>query len=170
MTHKWNYFIDASTSRTGIVLLRDDRKKVIITDLDFSRIPSKRNSDKITNQINKFRKIKQELDKFTKKYPPAEDIYIEGIFVKPAFLNSSEVLIKFHGFLILYFIEHNLIYYPPRSIKKKLTGNGNAKKEDVRKMLEEKYGIEFSNDDQSDAFAVMEYWMRKEGEMLEVNL
>ena len=102
MKHKWNYFIDASTSRTGITLLREDKKKIVITSLNFSNIKTDAKLGKAERQALKFRKIKEELDKFVKKYPPATDIYMEGIFVKPQFLNSSEVSIKFHGFLMLY--------------------------------------------------------------------
>ena len=167
MKHKWTYFIDASTTRTGITLLRDDEKKVIVTHLNFSNIHQDRQLNKQDNQIIKFREIKKKLDEFTKKYPLTQKIYIEGIFVKPTFLNSSEVLIKFHGFLILYFIDYNLNYFAPKSIKKIVTGNGNANKKDVREILETKYRIEFNNDDQSDAFAVMECWLQKNEKIID---
>ena len=97
---------------------------MIVTHLNFSNIHQDRQLNKQDNQIIKFREIKKKLDEFTKKYPLTQNIYIEGIFVKPTFLNSSEVLIKFHGFLILYFIDYNLNYFAPKSIKKIVTGNG----------------------------------------------
>lgn len=154
MRHKWTYFIDASTKRTGITLLRDDEKKILITDIDFSKAKIPNNLSRIEVQIVKFNYIKEKLDLFIKKYPPDKRIYMEGIFVKSAFLNSSEVLLKFHGFLILYFIKHDIKYIPPKTIKKVVTGNGNAKKEEVKKKLEENYKLRFNNLDQSDSFAL----------------
>lgn len=158
MKHKWTYFIDASTSRTGITLLRDDYKKIIVTDLDFKYKIDKKLT-KTEQQINKFKQIKKQLDEFVTKYPPMDTIYMEGIFVKSSFLNSSEVLLKFHGFLIMYFIDYQIEYFPPKTIKKLITGNGNAKKDEVRKTLENKYEINFKNEDQSDSFAVFDYFI-----------
>lgn len=110
-------------------------------------------------QIDKFILIKEMLDDFTTSFSPDFSLYIEGIFIKPAFLHSSEMLLKLHGFLILYFIKHKIHFVPPTIIKKAITGKGNSSKEDVRKKLEEKYHIVFQNNDQSDAFALMEYYL-----------
>jgi len=166
--HKWTYFIDASTANTGITMLRDDKKKVIITDLNFSKC-NKYDKDlhKAEKHVEKLKQIKEMLDEFVKKYPPTETIYMEGIFVQRTFLNSSEVLLKFHGFLIMYFIEHEFKYLPPKTIKKEITGKGNATKEEVREVLEEKYQIKFKNYDESDSFAIFEYWMKTYDEMID---
>lgn len=158
MKHKWTYFIDASTTNTGITMLRDDNKKLIVTSINFSKYKANKKLSKAECHVEKFHHIKTILDDFTKKYPPMKTIYMEGIFVKPAFLNSSEVLLKFHGFLIGYFIDYNIVYYPPKTIKKLITGNGNANKEDIRKVLEMKYQIDFNNYDESDSLAVFEYY------------
>lgn len=158
--YKWYYFLDASTTRTGIVLLRSDYRKILVTDLDFSGIIVDKMMSKAQKHVAKFKAIKLLLDDFTKQYPPEDTLYVEGIFVKSAFLNSSEVIIKFHGFLISYFINYDIDYYPPKTIKKAITGNGNTNKDDVREILERKYKIKFMNLDQSDAFAVFVYYVQ----------
>lgn len=166
--HKWTYFIDASTANTGITMLRSDKKKVVVTDLNFSDCGKYgKDMNKAEKHVKKLKKIKEKLDCFIKKYPPEETIYMEGIFIQKSFLNSSEVLLKFHGFLIMYFIDHEFIYMPPKTIKKEIAGNGNATKEKIREILEEKYKVKFKNCDESDSFAVFECWMKTQVEMID---
>lgn len=152
----WNYYIDASTTRTGIVIENSKKDITVITSLDFSKHKVTKES-KAEKQFDKFKYIKEKLDEFTAKYPPGDTICIEGIFVKPSFLNSSEVVIKLHGFLMLYFIDKEIQFYPPKSIKKVVLGNGNAAKQDVFDFVRSRYQIQCENYDQSDAFAVMLY-------------
>ncbi|MEG0737336.1 MAG: crossover junction endodeoxyribonuclease RuvC [Longicatena sp.] len=158
MQQKYNYYIDASTTRTGITLENTETGEIIITHLDFPKITTK-NTTKVEKQFEKFKAIKNILDDFTKKFP-YEEIIMEGIFINPAFLNSSEVVIKLHGFLMAYFISTTMTFYPPKSIRKTLLGKGNAKKEEVWEFIKEQYMIECANFDQSDSFAVYLYHKR----------
>lgn len=157
---KYNYYIDASTTRSGIVLeekneLNKKHSNLIITDLDFHKFKnSDPNMTHVERQVEKFRFIHDCLDRFTKEYPPADQIVLEGIYINPARLNSTSVLLKLHGFLMDYFIDKELIFIPPASIKKAITGSGNAKKELVQQTLAECFNIQFKNFDQSDAFAL----------------
>lgn len=158
---KYNYYIDASTTRSGIVLeekdeLNENNSNLIITDLDFHKFKNS-NSDMthVERQVEKFRFIHDCLDRFTEEYPPADQIVLEGIYINPTRLNSTSVLLKLHGFLIDYFINKELVFIPPASIKKAVTGIGNAKKELVQKMIRDRFDhIPFQNFDQSDAFAL----------------
>lgn len=154
----WNYFIDASTTNTGITLVSSS--KIICTSVNFSKIYPKtlKELSKAEQQVQKLHIIRKILDEFTKKYPLGDILVMEGIYVQPKFLNSSEFLLKLHGFLIGYFDKEFIQYYPPSVIKKKITGNGNANKKIVQETLEQQYQISFSNDDQSDSLAVYEYW------------
>lgn len=154
---KYNYYIDASTTRSGIVLEKadiQDHKEIIITDLDFHKFKSKEGQTHLERQVEKFQFIHFCLDQFIKQYPVANKIVIEGIYINPARLNSTSVLLKLHGFLMDYFIDKELIFIPPASIKKAITGSGNAKKELVQQTLAECFNIQFQNFDQSDAFAL----------------
>lgn len=158
---KYNYYIDASTTRSGIVLeekdeLNENNSNLIITDLDFHKFKnSDPNMTHVERQVEKFRFIHDCLDRFTKEYPPADQIVLEGIYINPARLNSTSVLLKLHGFMIDYFIDKELVFIPPASIKKAVTGIGNAKKELVQKTIRDCFDhIPFQNFDQSDAFAL----------------
>lgn len=54
-----------------------------------------------------------------------------------------------------YFMEIPFVSIPPTVVKKVITGKGNAKKEVVRRILEESYNFQFKNDDESDAMALL---------------
>jgi crossover junction endodeoxyribonuclease RuvC len=43
---------------------------------------------------------------------------------------------------------------PPKTLKKYTTGNGNASKDEMVLALKNKYGVEFSTNDEADAFAL----------------
>lgn len=58
----------------------------------------------------------------------------------------------------------------PKSIKKLITGNGNATKEDVSKCLNDYVGdFEYLNDDESDATAVAVAWLIKNEKVKQVD-
>lgn len=88
---------------------------------------------------------------------------MEDIFVQPSHRYSSEILLKLHGLVFEIFRDHQFVAYPPKTVKKAITGNGNADKETVQTALKELYKIEFENDDQSDALAVYETYRREKG-------
>lgn len=157
MATQWDYFIDASTSNTGITLVSPS--KIICSSVNFSKILPKPSSyEKAEQHVEKLKGIRDILEEFTTQFPPTSTLHLEGIFVQPKFLNSSEVLLKLHGFLIGYFIEHEFEYYPPSIIKQAITGKGNSAKQVVQTALANKYGVTFQDFDQSDSLAVYEYW------------
>ena len=153
--NKYNYYIDASTTRMGIVLEDIENHELIITDLNFSKFHCKKDEPHMKRQIEKFRYISDRLNEFIEKWPTGEKIVLEGIFLNSFHKNSSEILLKLHGFLINKFLDKELVFIPPAHIKKTITGKGNAKKEEVLLNIQKQAGsIEFYNNDQSDAFAV----------------
>ena len=157
----WNYYLDPSTTNTGIVLESTTTKKLLIFSLDFSKIKIDKDIDKSNHFNAKLKQIYPIFQQLIQEFPPSS-IYMEGIFIQPKFFTSSSVLLKFHGFLSTIFINYPIYYHPPKQIKKRITGNGNASKEEVKDKLEEKYQIQFKNNDQSDAFAIWEYeWEEK---------
>lgn len=152
----YDYYIDASTTRTGLTLVASDNNEIIVTHLDFSKVKYPSGNINVQNKILKFKYIKMTFDSLLQEYP-CKDVYIEGVFVKPNFLHSSEVLIKLHGFLMLYFIDCKIEFFPPKTIKKELLKNGNGSKADLYNLIEEKYNLKCLNFDQSDSFAIMLY-------------
>ena len=154
MNRKWNYYIDASTTNMGIVLCCEDTKEILITSLSFKKY---RNKDKQTalSHYHKLSCIHGILQAFTQDFPPSLHIVMEGIFIQPRFKNSSEILLKLHGMLMTIFMGRNFSFIPPASVKKAITGRGDVPKSKVRETLEEKYGTEFKNEDESDAFALL---------------
>lgn len=102
----------------------------------------------------KFGVIKDYLDDLKREYR-IDLVCVEGIFVHPGYNQSSQTLLKLHGFLMGYFLDVPFISIPPSVVKKTITGKGNSKKEEVRRILEESYNFQFKNDDESDAMALL---------------
>lgn len=102
----------------------------------------------------KFGVIREYLDDLKKEYR-IDLVCVEGIFVHPGYNQSSQTLLKLHGFLMGYFLDVPFASIPPSVIKKIITGKGNAKKEEVRRILEESFNFQFKNDDESDAMALL---------------
>lgn len=151
----YNYYIDASTTRMGIVLEDEENRVLFITDLSFTKFKCNKNENHTKKQINKFRYISNKLNSFIEKWPTGDKIVLEGIFLNPTRRNSSEVLLKLHGFLMHKFLDKELIYIPPAHIKKAITGKGNASKEQVSNRIQKSNEhIHFYNNDQSDAFSI----------------
>lgn len=73
-------------------------------------------------------------------------------------IKSADTLSKIRGFVIASFISRNIEFktYSPREIKKALTGNGNADKNQIAKMVSTLLNIKTDNlkDDETDAIAI----------------
>lgn len=150
---KIRLFLDVSSSNTGVVIFNEKTKKVSLDSINLKELKKPQQMELVDFQKIKIGLIKEYFDKLKQRYI-IESVYLEGIFIQPKFLKSSEILLKLHGFLMGYFIDTPQYFLSPSSIKKEITGKGNAKKEEVRMKLEEIYGDIFKNDDISDAFAL----------------
>ena len=73
--------------------------------------------------------------------------------------NAVIVQSELHGVVKLYCEENNIQYvaYSPSEIKKHATGKGNAKKSDMVKAAQEKYGLKSSDDNEADAVHIYHY-------------
>lgn len=100
----------------------------------------------------RLRTIYKEINKFSANYP-CKEVVVESGFTR--FNRATQVLYRVHGLIEFMFSEAEYFSYAPTSVKKTITGNGRATKEEVcEKILSLYKNIKFKNDDESDAFAV----------------
>lgn len=109
--------------------------------------------------------IAQEIKALYKKYPEANRIVKERAFSNGR-IAATQAIFKVVGAWELTSHLHGVDEFTdiaPTSVKKLLTGNGRASKEDVAQAVKNLTGIETSNNDESDAIAVLwAYCMQNE--------
>ncbi len=105
-----------------------------------------------------YEKMRESRDFFLKmidEYSPDTMVIEEGFLGKN--FQSSDILSMLRGVLISVSLEKNLLFasYPPRVIKKSLTGNGNSQKSQVSYMVKKIFNIAKDlSPDESDALAI----------------
>lgn len=151
-----NLYLDVSSTNTGVCIENPLQNSIKLSNIHFKNLSKPSQMPIVDFQKLKIGLIKEELDRILKKYN-VQTVYIEGIFINAKFLNSSETLLKIHGFLMGYFLDIPVYYIPPRMIKKFITNSGNGTKEDVMGILNEFYDIDLSDDNQADALALCVY-------------
>lgn len=153
---KINLYLDVSSTNTGVCIENPSQNTIKLSNINLKKLSKPSQMPLVDFQKIKIGLMKEELDSILKDYV-VQAVYIEGIFIQPKFLNSSEFLLKIHGFLMGYFMDIPVYYFPPKVIKKFITGNGNASKEDVLRKLNEFYQIQLNDDNQADALALCVY-------------
>lgn len=101
--------------------------------------------------------IAQAVENLYKEYPDAEMIVKERSFSNGR-VKATQQIFKVVGIweLMSYLAGHDVFTdIAPNSVKKEVTGNGRASKKLVAEKVEELTGITASNDDESDAIAVL---------------
>lgn len=146
--------MDVSSTNTGVAILLEDGR-VLMDSINLKRFQKPSCMSIVDYEKVKIGVIKEYLENLKEEYMISL-VCVEGIFVQPKFHQSSQILLKLHGFLMGYFLNIPFYSIPPSIIKKYITGNGNATKEEVRRILEERYKHEFKNEDESDAMALLE--------------
>jgi Holliday junction resolvasome RuvABC endonuclease subunit len=95
--------------------------------------------------------IGQELVKLKDAYKPSV-VTIEQGFSR--FNTSTQVIYRVHGLANYLFYDTEQVYYPPKKVKEAII-RGDATKKLVQQIINNAYpDIKFSDEDQSDAFAV----------------
>jgi len=148
------YALDLSLNSTGICIFTNDGKFIKAFTIDT-------HAEKETRL-----KLKVIGDYFTtimEKYPPEKIIIEQGFY---RFNRSTQQLFKVQGIASYIFYKYEQIYYPASTIKKVITGKGNATKKAVKDTILEKYpDVKFENYDQSDAYAVgLTYFINRANE------
>jgi Holliday junction resolvasome RuvABC endonuclease subunit len=146
------YAFDLSLSCTGVTIFSNEGVPILIES--FETKSEKQTSGKLKLIADKVLELKE-------KYEP-EKIILEGCFTR--FNTSTQQIYRVHGLINYLFWEFPQIYFQPMSVKKQVGGRGNMKKDEIQKIILEKYpDINFENTDQSDAFSVGLCYFIKEG-------
>jgi len=140
---KYVYALDISLSNTGIAIFTPEGKFVECSSIDTTKEKDLR---------GKLIIIANEYIKFIKEYTPSV-VVMEQSFTR--YNISTQMIFRCVGLTNYIFSSYEQISIPSTTIKKILTGKGNAKKEEVRKyVLKICPDIKFNNLDESDAVAI----------------
>ncbi|GIU69807.1 MAG: hypothetical protein KatS3mg002_1043 [Candidatus Woesearchaeota archaeon] len=135
--------IDLSLSNTGISYF-ENKKLCDVFSIDTKKIKK----DQFCRMFYLTDKIKNYI--FEKN--PDIIVFESGFY---RYNTSTEVLYRLQGMLFYNIKEYNFIFYSPSTIKKIITGKGNSKKEEVYRIIKNKFPeIEINNLDESDAIAI----------------
>ena len=86
------------------------------------------------------------------KYPPSVAVIEQGFY---RFHLATQQLYKVQGIANLAYYDIPIVYFSPISVKKAVTGNGRASKDEVAEAVLKKYsGVTVLDNDQSDAIAI----------------
>lgn len=144
------YGLDLSLSCTGCTIY-DLEKKDFVYIGSVSTEKVKKQKNRYHNAI-KLKEIYNWLNNLREKYPPTI-VAIERGFSR--FNAATQTIYRVHGITNLLFSDVDQIYYPPKTVKEAIY-KGNATKAQVQKIIKNNFvDIEFSNEDESDSFAVV---------------
>lgn len=140
--------IDQSLTGTGLIIL--DEHGGIIKE----KLITTKSSQKIEDR---FIDIFENIYLFIK---PGDKIYIEGLSLYSTGQRLAEIFALHYIIrLKLHENEYNYTIIPPKTLKKWITDNGNAKKDLMMLKIYKRWGIEFTNNNLADAYALAKYGM-----------
>jgi crossover junction endodeoxyribonuclease RuvC len=154
--NKYLCALDLSLNSTGVCIFTTEGDYVEKLTID---------THKIENTQLKLREIGNIFENLIEKYD-FEIIAIEKGFSR--FAKSTQQLYRCFGVASYIFSSYPQFYYPSGTIKKVVTGKGNASKKSVQDAINKMYpDIAFNSFDESDAFAVgLTYLVKEKGRTL----
>lgn len=127
-------FIDLSGSITGLTIEDVETTKTETYKIKVNQFPKITHNRHLKSQM-KIKDLDEKIDEIieekVKGIEEIEEVIIEAPFVNPRFLNSSESVLKLHGYALYKFRDFKITYIEPNLWKKLVTGNGKANKQDV---------------------------------------
>lgn len=142
-----NYYIgiDLSLTNTGIIVLNSEGHLV-----DQHSIKPKSKGDE------RLVEIKTQLHYYLSKYDEPFSICIEGYSYGSKNRGLPFQIGELGGVIKSSLFEKGLQYklVPPTTMKKFITGKGNAKKEEIQSSIKQKWGIEFTDNNLADAYGL----------------
>lgn len=141
---RYAYGFDLSLSCSGIAIIDiDSLEPRLITSIETD--PKQNHGERLYEQYNFIGKV-------VNVFKP-EKIYIEKGFSRHAV--ATQAIFKMVGCVNMLLKEYEPVYLAPTTVKKNITGNGRAKKDELREALESKFpNTTFKNEDESDALGV----------------
>lgn len=141
--------LDVSMNSTGWAVLSFDGSSIKYVDSGIIKANTKQSHGlRMRKQRNVFEEIMT-------KYP-TDNVAREAGFSRH--IKSTQILYKIYGVTEEFFAENNLVEIAPTTIKKLVTGNGRADKDQIEFFVRDKIvlpdGFEFQSDDESDAVAI----------------
>ncbi|PZM85007.1 crossover junction endodeoxyribonuclease RuvC [Candidatus Gracilibacteria bacterium] len=142
--------IDPGTTTVGFSLLKSKNQKIEIIDFGVLKTPPK------IDLGLKLLEIGKDINDLIKNYN-VEKIVIEKLFFHSNVKTAIDVA-QARGVILYESIKNNLIIeeYTPLQVKKAITGNGKANKNQLKKAIQILFGLEESPkyDDAADAIAM----------------
>lgn len=125
----------------------------------------------ITNDLNGMERLAYILSVLDNvlKYEEITHVCMEGYYIAPGRLNGTIGMAELGGAIKLLCLSRGLptILVPPMTLKKYVTGRGNAKKQEVLTAVKQRWGKAFISSDKADAYALFMFgteWLQdKEG-------
>lgn len=152
MENKYIYALDLSLNNTGIAIFTNNG--VFVECSSISTTEEKDIRGKLVIIANEYKK-------YMKAYP-VDKVIMEQGFTR--YNISTQMIFRCVGITNLIFSDYEQISIPASTVKKIITGKGNATKEEVQNYILKMYPkIKFQNYDESDAVSVGIAYFRKEG-------
>jgi len=144
--------LDISLSSTGITIFNQDGTHIFTDSIG---------TDSKQDTSVRLHNIGQKITQLKQDYPPTK-LVIERGFSR--FNTSTEQVYRAVGVIEYCLWDIDKIYYPATTVKKEITGKGNAKKFEVEAVICQKYpDMRFRNLDESDSMAIGLTYFYKEG-------
>ena len=141
--------IDQGLANTGLVILDNSKGTRVI----YKEIFKTSSKDKTEKRIEK---IYNHIDKIIKSYH-IDIVATEKLYGYSKFTVKKMLIVNMITGIINLLVSQNdigIIEIPPKTIKKYITGNGNANKEEVQEEIEKQLGVVFTADHDSDAASI----------------
>lgn len=145
------YALDLSMNSTGTCVFTNDGRLVYKETIDTHAMKERK---------LKLERIGTEFIRLIEKFLPSVVVIEQGFTL---YNTSTQEIFRVHGLANYIFSQFEQIYYPASTVKKIVTGKGNAKKEVVKEVIEKAYpNIAFDSMDESDAFSVgLAYFIKR---------
>jgi len=142
--------LDLSLVETGIFVLDGDKEvaRELITSKPKEDVP----------EVQRILSIAERIFYYITRYRP-DKVIIEGLSFGSKNSRSLCTLAKLNFQIEVYCFLDKIPYLivPPTTLKKFITGKGNAKKEIMLMKILKRYGLEFENDNLADAYGLCRY-------------
>jgi crossover junction endodeoxyribonuclease RuvC len=150
--------LDLSLTGTGVIVL--DGGKIKLRKL----IKSKPGGDKPVDELRRIRKIVEEIEMIVSEQQP-EIAVIEGLAFMVRNATALVQLSALNYMVRAVLDDYNIpfVIIAPTSLKKFVTSNGKAKKDEMMLETYKRYGVSIANDNECDAYGLSQVGLALKG-------